>query len=140
MGKVLDRNTQILERATDLSPLIAPITDVLVQGKRQQLLASVTVQGQAFAALAASTLKYRQGGGPPLLPFGEGSVIYETYTVQLTAEESRLVGIAGWPGNEVVTYHITGTDRMPARDPSGFRREDMAQVRTMMKDFLLGNR
>ncbi len=133
---LLEHNTQIAARIDRPSPSVLDrVKDVLVRGKREQLLAGHDAQGSTFAALRPSTLASgRRGAGGPLVPDGEASRIITGYVVTLTPEPARIVVEAGWPGLDWVRYHRTGTSRMTRRDPGGFRPQDKAQAMNLWQE------
>lgn len=138
MGKLLDRNRDLLRRAEDLRPLQAAVRQVLVAGKEEQLLAGREADGSRFAPLAASTARRPRANPSPLVPHGNLSraiagyrVDFETYT-----GEPRVIVTAGWPGLDWIRHHRTGTRRMPRRDPGGFRAEDLARVRDILRRYV----
>ena len=135
---LLDRNEEILRRAQRLEPIGEQIRETLERGKSEQLLAGRDATGDPFAPLAPSTLKRRVGTGPPLAPRGAASAIVVGYVVTIATDDGRLTAAASWPGLDWVRYHRTGTRRMPKRDPSGFRAEDLARCMEILKGYVLG--
>ena len=135
---ILDRNDEILRRTQRLEPIGVQIRETLERGKREQLLAGRDATGDPFAPLAASTLRYRVGTGPPLAPKGASSAIVVRYAVTITTESGRLTAAASWPGLDWVRYHRTGTRKMPKRDPGGFRAEDSARCLEIFKGYVMG--
>ncbi len=140
MSTLLDRNTQIAARIDRAPPsVLEHIKDVLVRGKRETLLAGRSATGEPFAALRPSTLASgRRGAGGPLVPDGEASRLITGYVVTTTAEPTKIVVAAGWPGLDWVRYHATGTSRMARRDPTGFRAEDKAEAMRLWKESIFG--
>jgi hypothetical protein len=134
----LEHFARVADRVRDLGPLREPIRQVLINGKREQLLRGVDRDLRPFVPLAASTLAHRRGGGPPLAPLGGSAPIVLDYQVTIDTQPGRLEISATWPGWTIIKYHRTGTRRMPRRDPTGFRNEDLERVRQLLKDFLLG--
>ena len=138
MPTLLERNTGILRRIDDLSPIGERVADVLRRGKREHLLMGVDWTGAPFAPLAPSTLKSkRRGTGPALVPDGDASSLIIHYEVTAVAEPGRLIMTAGWPFG-YVRYLASGTRRMPRRDPGGFREEDRVASMAIVKEYLFG--
>jgi hypothetical protein len=125
--------SELARRCGNLSPLAAPVRQVLVDGNRERALAGTDAQGRAFAPVKASTRKTRGGPGPPLAPRGASSRIVTGYVVAVLAGVGRLTFTGSWPGLPWVEYHRTGTKRMPRRDPFGFRRRDLNRVADMLR-------
>jgi hypothetical protein len=139
-GKITERLQDIARRCGDLSPLREPIRKILIEGNRQRALAGVDAQGRPFAPLAASTLRYRSGKGPPLAPRFAGSREITGYVLDVQAGVGRLSFAASWPGQPWMEYHATGTRYMPKRSPYGFRQVDLDKIRPMMSDYILKRR
>lgn len=135
---LLDRNLGIARRAEQLGPLAPALADILRRGKRDQLLAGRDARGSAYAQLAASTLR-RKGrrSAVPLVGDGEASGLIVGYAVEITEHAGRLTVDAGWPGRPYVQYLRSGTRRMPARDPGGFRPEDLAECTERLRRHVL---
>jgi hypothetical protein len=131
-----ERNKQILGRLENLSPLEGIVRQIMVDGKRDQLLEGRDAQGVPFAPLAQSTLKHRPGPRPPLAPRFAESAIVTGYQVTVQAARGELRITAGWPFLYWVKYHRTGTRRMPRRDPGGFRPADVMDATRRLRDYL----
>jgi hypothetical protein len=122
---LLERNQTLLERARHLERIAEPVRELLVRGKREQLMSGRDALGVPFAPLLPSTRKNpRRGHGGPLVPDGEASKLITGYQVTIVAGDDELVISAGWPGLSFVRYLKSGTRRMVRRDPGGFRQED----------------
>lgn len=131
---LLERNKGIARRAEDLGDVAGRIADILRAGKRDQLLAGVDAAGRPFAPLSPATLSRKGRTDPrPLIPLGESSSLIVGYVVDTSVETSRLIVSAGWPGRPEVQYLRSGTRRMPARDPGGFRAQDLEQCRGVVR-------
>ena len=137
MGKLLERLSDIARRAGDLTPLREPIRRILWEGNRDRALAGTDAEGRAFAPLAASTLKHRDGSGPPQAPHGAGSRVVTDYVVDVQAGPGRLSFTGSWPGLAWMIYHIRGTRRMPRRDPLGFTRSTLDRARTLLREHVM---
>jgi hypothetical protein len=135
-----ERLSDIARRCGDLSPIKEPVRKILVEGNKARALAGVNAQGQAFAPLAASTLRYRRGTGPPLAPRGTQSRVVTQYVVNVTAGVGRLSFTGAWPSVHFMEFHATGTRYMPRRDPYGFRQVDLDKIRPMLSDYVLQRR
>jgi len=137
MGLISERIADIARRCGDLSPIQGDVRAILVEDNRQRALQGVDAQGGRFASLAPSTIRSRQGAGPPLAPrFGQSREI-TGYVVQVTAGPGRLTFVASWPGSPWMEYHHTGTRRMPRRDPYGFRSSAIDRIRPLMADYVM---
>jgi hypothetical protein len=137
MGRISERLADVARRCGDLTPLADPVRRLFWEGNRAARLAGVDAEGRPFAPLAQSTLKRRKGHGPPLAPEGEASKIITGYVVQVTAGPGRLTFAGSWPDLDWIQYAADGTRHMPARDPLGFRRQDIDQVRDWMRGYIL---
>jgi hypothetical protein len=137
MPTFLERNRLILARVQNLGPVKQLVERIFVAGKREQLERGVDSLGRSFAPLAASTVKTRGGTGPPLAPRRAASRIEARYEAHATVEATKVKVSAGWPGLDWVRYHVTGTRRMPRRDPSGFREQDKQQAAVTVREFLM---
>jgi hypothetical protein len=136
---LLERNQGIARRAEDLAAASARVRAILVDGKREQLLSGVDATGRPFAPLARSTLARKGRRSPsPLLPDGPASGLITGYSVDVSLEPGRMTIDAGWPGRDYVRYLRSGTRRMPARDPGGFRPEDLERCRREVKEHVMG--
>lgn len=138
---LLERNQGILRRAEDLGPIAERVRAVLERGKRDQLLAGVDAAGSAYPPLADATLRRRKGRDPrPLIALGEASGLIVGYTVDVSIAPGKLTVSAGWPGRPELQYLRTGTRRMPARDPGGFRAEDLDEIRRLLRERVVDGR
>jgi hypothetical protein len=131
-GPAAERLADLARRCGDLTPLREPVRQILVDGNRERSLAGTDPQGRSFAALAASTLRRRRGTGPPLAPRGAQSRVVTAYEVDVLAGAGRLSFTGSWPSLPWMEYHHSGTARMPARNPYGFRQQDLDEVRALL--------
>lgn len=111
------------------------IRQIAIDDNRDKLLRGVDRYGRPMARLAASTLKRRKGGGPPLVPEGDRSRFIANFEViwvnaggyqQLVA---RYRDINDRDGRPFAQYHMTGCPpgsnpkhplwSLPRRDPGG---------------------
>lgn len=139
MGTLLERNEAIARRVDSLRPAADRIGEVLRRGKAEQLLAGVDAAGRGYAPASPATLR-RRGPGQVLVPDGEASRLIRDYTVTAEVQPGRIRVSAGWPGLDWVRYHRTGTRRMPARDPGGFRESDLAECREILQRYVIDGR
>jgi hypothetical protein len=131
----VERLADLARKCGDLTPLGPRVRDILVAGNRERSLAGKDVSGENFVALAPSTLARRKGTGPPLAPRGASSREVTAYEVELRVGPGRLDFIAGWPSLPWMNYHILGVpERLPRRDPSGFRVKDLEAVRALLRE------
>jgi len=137
---LLERNRGIARRAGDLSAAAGRIRGILAAGKREQLLAGVDAAGMPFAPLSPATLRRPRANPTPLVPDGPNSGLIAGYVVEATAEPGRIAVSAGWPGRGYVRYLRSGTRRMPARDPGGFRPADTDACRAAIRGHVMGGR
>lgn len=138
MGIIRERLTELAKRCGDLTPIQNDVRQILVNGNRERALAGTNAQGVPFASLAPSTLKHRRGKGPPQAPRGAGSQIVTGYVVQVTAGPGELRIIASWPDLPWIPYHVDGTPHMPARNPMGYRQQDLEKIRALMNGYVMG--
>jgi hypothetical protein len=131
-GPTAERLADLARKCGDLTPLREPVRQILVDGNRERSLAGTDPQGRSFASLAASTLRRRRGSGPPLAPRGAQSRVVTAYEVDVLAGAGRLTFTGSWPSLPWMEYHHTGTARMPARNPYGFRQQDLDEVRDLL--------
>jgi hypothetical protein len=137
LGAIYDWLTGIFDRSGDLSALEEPVRAVLVEGNLERSLAGTDVLGREFAPLMPETLRTRRGGGPPLAPRGAQSREVTGYVVTIRVDTARLTFTASWPGQPWFEFHARGyTSRggypVPARDPYGFRPQDLERVNELL--------
>lgn len=135
MGAILDRLTDLARRCGDLSPIAPQVRDVFLLGNRERAMAGTDAAGRPFAPLARSTLKHRHGSGPPQAPTPSAQIITGC-EISVQAGPGRLSITQSWPGVRWVEYAISGTRRMPRRDPTGFRDQDKTKVAALMNDYI----
>jgi hypothetical protein len=136
VGKILDRNRAILDRIGDLRPIGEKIRSIFVAGKREQLLSARDHEGTPFLTLAKSTLARPRQSPLPFLCHGASSSLIVNYQVDVSFAAAAVTVQAGWP-MDWVRYHITGTRKMPRRDPSGFRDEDKRQAIAVLREWVI---
>ncbi|OJW10317.1 MAG: hypothetical protein BGO49_07150 [Planctomycetales bacterium 71-10] len=134
---LLERNREILARMRDLRPVESKLRAIFEAGKRDQLQRGVDAQGKAFAPLRPGTLKGR-GLGPPLAP--PGSRIVSGYRVRIEFPRAGVRIVGEWPGVPFVKYHASGTRKMVARNPGGFRGEDVGAGVKVVRDYVMTGR
>jgi hypothetical protein len=132
-----EHNRQILARLANTKPVQPTIERILVQGKKTQLLGGVDAKGKPFAKLAKSTLKRRKGWGPPLSPRRAESRLPSRYAVFFQDSPNGVRVSAGWLGLPWLKYHKTGTERMPKRDPGGFRAQDSVAAGKALRAWIM---
>lgn len=140
MGIIRERLADIARRCGDLSPLAEPVRQVLIEDNRERALAGVDADGNPFAPLAPSTVKQRQRmglSGPPQAAHGPQSRVITGYVVDVQAGPGRLSFLGSWPALDWIRYHITGTSRMPQRNPMGFRRAALDRIRGMLRNHVM---
>lgn len=136
MGALLDRLVEIQQRCNNLAPLASPVITVLRTGNRDRALAGTDAAGTSYAPLAPATLKRRKGTGPPQAPQGEASRIVTAQTWESDASPGELRLTGSWPSLAWLIYHVQGTSRMPARDPVGFRPQDIKTAKTLLREYV----
>lgn len=134
---LLERNRTLLERITRPAAIAEPLEDLFRRGKHAQLLEGRDARGVPFAPLAPATLRRPRESTTPLLPHGAASRPISAYVVTVSAEPGRLRVEAAWPGFPQIRFLASGTRRMPARDPGGFRPEDVAAAMRLLKDWVM---
>jgi hypothetical protein len=140
MTTLLERNQEILRRVRDLRPAAERIEGILRTGKREQLLSGQDAGGIPFVPLARSTLERPRRSPTPLVPDGADSDLVVGYVAKADVRPGQITIRAGWPGLLFVRYLRSGTRRMPARDPGGFRAQDLEQSRKVLREFLTHGR
>lgn len=129
----------IRDRISRPDPVAESIRSILTEGKREQLLAGVDASGNAFAPLRPATLANpRRKPGGPLIPGGSSADLIVHYQVTVTPSQGRLEVSAGWPF-PFVRYLKTGTRKMVARDPGGFREKDRSRALNQLSEFVHGS-
>lgn len=136
-GGIGRRLSELARRVDDLTPLVAPVRQILIDGNRERSLAGTDAQGRPFAPLAPSTLRSRTGTGPPLAPHRAQSRVVTGYHVDVRTDRGTLTFAASWPDQPWMEYHHTGTPRMPKRDPYGFREQDLERVRALLREHIM---
>jgi hypothetical protein len=136
---ILERNRGIERRMVDLRPIQPKVEATLKAGKREQLMQGVDARGVPYTPLLASTLRGKRVSPRPLVGLkGEASPLITGYAVETTVKRGSLEVSAGWPGQDYVRYLRTGTGRMVARDPGGFRPKDLEECRKLLRLHVLG--
>jgi len=136
--RLADRYGRILDRAERPGPVAEPIASIFREGKREQLLAGHDARGVPFAPLRPATLANpRRPAGGPLIPGGPAARLIVEYRVTVSPSAGRLDVSAGWPF-PFVQYLRSGTRKMVARDPGGFRDGDRARALEVLSDHVHG--
>jgi hypothetical protein len=133
MGAIVERLQEIARRCGDLTPLAEPVRQLIVEDNRDAILNRQDCRGNTVASLAASTLRTRDGSGPERAPNYSRSRIIRGLVVWVRAGVGQLSFTKSWPDAPWVEHHVTGTPKMPARDPSGVRPGAMDEIRAMLK-------
>lgn len=96
---------------------------IVLDDNRDGLLRGLDKDGVRFAPLAESTLRSRDGGGPPLSPHEASSRLIANAVAIDYRYGGQVVVILKWVGDAAVwiRYHRTGTRNMPRRNPVGIR-------------------
>jgi len=142
MGKISDRLSDIARNAGDLTPLREPVRNALKDGNRADRLAGLDWEGRPFKDLAPSTLERRrkQGlNGPPLAAHGPTARIITKFFVDVRAGVGRLTFTGSWP-MDWVRFHVTGSRRLPRRDPMGFRAPTLDRARALLLEHIANNK
>lgn len=138
------RHIEVME-FPDLSPLVERCREIMLEDNREGLLAGTDADGDGMRPLKNSTLRSRDGDGPPLVPqYGDARIItnYQVETEDAGVNHVRLVGT--WPGLPWVHYHVTGFHVRNARgekifvgprNPVGIRPDGQELVRVALEDF-----
>ena len=114
------------------------------EDNRDGLLAGKDKDGQRFAPLAASTLKYRKGTGPPLIPNRTRSRMIANYGVtSFRRSDGNWVILGAWrnvlskKGVPFIPFHADGTRFMARRDLVGVRPEGKRKIGAALTQWLL---
>lgn len=137
MGAVLQRLNMLIDRVNDLTPVVQPIKQVMIDRNRERAVAGVDAHDRALIHLAPSTLKHRHGTGPPLAPMTEDSHIVLDYQVDATITPTRLSFRGGWPTFHIMDYHCEGGPNLPIRNPLGFRNAELDRIRGILRNHLI---
>ncbi|MHC5536646.1 hypothetical protein ACYOEI_00045 [Singulisphaera rosea] len=134
MGKGLEMMLKSLKKGTgNLSVLAKPIGQILLDDNRNNL--GTDWHGNTLAPLAESTLKRREGNGPPLAPRGTDSRIVTNAFIDATRTTSGLVVELGWKGIPWLRFHTSGTKWMPQRDITGVRPQTMDKITDLVQNY-----
>ncbi len=133
MGTLLDRNRGILTRIENQQPIAEAVRARIFEGNALVLLAGQTPEGQAVAPLKPSTLRHRQGTGPPRIPRGRASQGIAGLVVVVVAAPSILTATKTWPA---FSGPVEGMNR--TRPMVGFRPEDLAWLREQRRTYIMG--
>lgn len=137
-ARLADKYGRLLERIERPGPAADRVAEIFRAGKREQLLGGLDAHGVPFAPLKPTTLANpRRRPGGPLIPGGPGADLIVHYQVTVTPSSGSLEVSAGWPF-PFVRYLRSGTSRMVARDPGGFRDEDRSKALQALSDHVHG--
>jgi hypothetical protein len=133
---IVGHTTGTLARLENLTPLEPELERIFRRGKREQILTGRSSTGRPFAPLARSTLE--RGPRQSTLPFlarGQSSSLLTRYQVDVTFASASVTVSAGWP-MRWVKYHVTGGPKLPRRDPTGFRQEDIDTAKRVFREYV----
>lgn len=116
----------------DLSGLRQPITQTIQEEHRRARLAGLDRFGKPLAPLAPSTLKTRDGNGPPLAPHEAGSRVVNNFVVNVEPTSNGVRIEAGYVGMPWIRYHAQGAGRLPVRDVIGLQPEAELRVERLV--------
>jgi hypothetical protein len=120
----------------DLSPLIEPLKQIMIDDNRDGLLANTDSYGHTMTELEPATWHGRKGSGPPLVPEGATALMITDYQVEpAIVEPLHLRMIGYWPNLHWVRFHVTGTKYMVQRDPTGIRPASLPKVEDALENF-----
>jgi hypothetical protein len=123
-------------RVVDLRPLAIEIGELIQVDNMAARMLGVDKDNQPFAPLAPATLRDRMGNGPPLAPMEMLSRVVSDLEISYVDMGIGGVDIVGdWPNMPFLIYHVTGTGRMPARDPVGIRPQGWATIEDALDRF-----
>lgn len=134
---VVDRWINRVYELFDLTPLVAPLSDIMREQNDVARILGRDKDDVDFAVLAESTMKkrIRQGRlGPPLAPDGGGSPIVTGFVVDAEISHPDDFTLVGhWPGVPWVGYHVEphvtpGGGIRPTRDAVGLTPTARAQA------------
>jgi hypothetical protein len=118
-------------RMLDLHPLGRRIADLVEVDNMAARMMGVDKDDQPFAPLSPATWEWNpnRGPGPPLAPMESSSRIVSDLTMELVDLGPGALDIIGsWPNMPFLIHHVTGTSRMPSRDPVGIRPRGWATI------------
>lgn len=144
-GRLLDRLGQLAGRSRDLRPLVPRVRQTILDANKERALRGVDWEGKPYARLAPATLadRRRKGypPGPPLVRQGLAARVIAACEVSVIPRgDNSLTFTKGWPEVPWMEFHITGTPRMPRRDPLGFGQDELARVRALLPRWVISGR
>jgi hypothetical protein len=116
----------------DIRPLAKEIGRLMLEGNRE---IGTDWNSNNLAPLAPSTLKRRDGTGPPLAPHGLDSRIVTNAQINVVGIGDYVAIELSWKDMPWLTYHSTGTKYMKQRDITGIRPETMDQIGDLIQSF-----
>jgi hypothetical protein len=148
-GDNFDDILQLIHRIEfpDLTPLVEPLKQIMIDDNRDGLLASTDSYGDRMTELSPNTWLTRKGSGPPLAPDYGSSPIITDYRVDpedMGPLHVRLVGT--WPSLHWVHFHVTGfrvRDKdghwipVVSRDPTGIRPASLPKIEAALETFAI---
>lgn len=137
--KLSQRLSERARRCEDLSPLAAPVRDLVSQDNREAIMAGQDCDGHRVADLSPWTIATRKGTGPPRAPRGTSSRMVADLVVSVLSGVGRLSYTKSWP-MDWVRFHMDGTRKMPRRDPSGVRPAARAAIHERLAAFVRGGK
>jgi hypothetical protein len=137
LDRILERLARLDPGQWDLRGLGERLGRILETDNMAARMLGVDYEGQEFAPLAPATLERRMGAGPPLAPMEMASRIISGVQVDVNDTGHNAVEVVlSWPSMPFLRYHVTGTTRMPARDPCGIRPEAWAEIEREVSEWV----
>jgi len=131
LDEEVERLEAIAFRVLNMEPIGLQFAEIMATDNMAARMEGVDKDGNPFADLAESTWRRRQGMGPPLAPMDTASRIISGFETQVLPTWLGVDIIGSWPSmDSFLGYHVTGTTRMPSRDPVGIRPSAWAEMIT----------
>ena len=133
-----ERIADMARRCGDLKPLAPVVSKILYEGNKINKSKGLSPSGTKYSKLSYRTLEDKpRPGGIPFMTHPPTSDIVMFYHVDVHAGVGKLTFIAGWPNLAWPEWHVHATRNRPARDPYGFRRIDLEDIRELMRGYVL---
>ncbi len=117
----------------DLRPIAFKVSSCLLEGNRQGI--GTDWHGSPLAPLKASTLKRREGNGPPLAPHDLSSRIFTNPVINASGAGGQLAVEMSWKGIPWLGFHMTGTKWMAQRNIVGIRPETLDRIQGVCLEY-----
>jgi hypothetical protein len=125
-------------RLGNFSPTFPALEKLFFEDNKFAILSSLNVDNSVTAELMPSTLKRRQGSGPPRAPRFSGSRSISLYRVNIKQTGSNLEVTQSWGGfDEAIRNLHSGNPYMKPRPTIGFRPDSVARASGFLIAYLV---